>query len=366
VVEIDETAEIDELATSGLFEGAWYLTRYTDVSGAELDPLQHFYHYGWQEGRWPNPYFDPDWYLAEYPDVKLSAMNPLLHYQRHGDAEGRRPIQHFDPAWYRAAYGLPADALALAHFLTQRGSGKFAPVPELYAVLHIPPYRDDPASADDPFQHYLDDMAEAKRDLLPDFDVLTAADIVDPNYYLINGSDVHEAELDPVEHFCRHGWREYRKPNIYFDTRWYLRTNPVVERMKINPVAHYVLEGEAAGRRPVPYFDPLWYRETYAIPEGQNALAHFLTHRRSQMYSPTPMFDVKWYVEQHAEEVRGNRDPFAHFLHVGTYRDLDPSPTFNAAVYRKRHIGRPSRTFKHLMHPDRDNPLIHFLRTDYR
>ena len=36
-----------------------------------------------------------------------------------------------------------------------------------------------------------------------------------------------------------------------------------------------------------------------------------------------------------------NRDPFAHFLQAGTYRDLDPSPTFSAAEYRKRHLGRP-------------------------
>ena len=87
-------------------------------------------------------------------------------------------------------------------------------------------------------------------------------------------------------------------------------------------------EGEMAGRRPVPYFDPLWYRETYVIPPGQGALAHFLTHRRSQAFSPTPLFDVGWYVEQHPGELAGNRDPFAHFLQAGTYRDIDPSPAF--------------------------------------
>ncbi len=364
--EAGERGELEELGVSGLFEGGWYLLLYDDVRKSGLDPLWHFYHYGSAEGRRPNPYFDPAWYQATYPDVLASGMKPLLHYLRHGDAEGLRPIQHFDPAWYREAYSLPPNALALAHFLTQRASGKFAPVPELYAVLHMRPYSEDPMAADDPFQHYVDDMARAKRDTFPDNGVVTASGIVDPNYYLINGSDVHEAQLDPVEHFSRYGWREFRKPNIYFDMQWYLRTNPVVERMKINPAVHYVLEGEAFGRRSVPYFDPLWYRETYAIPPEQNALAHYLTHRRSQKFSPTPRFDVAWYVEQHPEEVRGNRDPFAHFLQAGTYRDLDPSPAFNSAAYRKRHIGRPSRQFRHLMHPDRDNPLVHFLRAGYR
>ena len=96
------------------------------------------------------------------------------------------------------------------------------------------------------------------------------------------------------------------------------------------------------------------------------ALAHFLTHRRSQAFSPTPLFDVAWYVEQHADEVAGNRDPFAHFLQAGTYRDIDPSPSFSAAEYRRRHLGRPSRQFRQLMHPDRDNPLVHHLRAEYR
>jgi len=177
---------------------------------------------------------------------------------------------------------------------------------------------------------------------------------------------VHEAQLDPTEHFCRHGWRENRRPNIYFDIQWYQQTNAPVGRLKINPLVHYILEGEAAGRRPVPYFDPPWYRETYSVPRDQLALAHFLAHRRSQAYSPTPLFDVAWYVSRHADEVAGNRDPSAHFLQAGTYRDIDPSPQFSAAEYRRRHLGRPTRRFQQLMHPDRDNPLVHHLRTGYR
>jgi hypothetical protein len=362
----DDPAELEQLDASGLFDAAWYLVQYPDVRDAELEPLVHFYRFGWRERRKPNRYFDPEWYLEHYPDVRAAGMNPLLHYMRHGDHEGRRPVWHFDSAWYRDAYDILPDALTLAHFLTQRTSGRFAPMPELWSVMHLAPYRDDPAAGDDPFEHYLDDMLREQREPFPDLDVVAASGLIDPNYYLINGTDVHEAQLDPAEHFCRHGWREGRKPNIYFDMHWYQQTNPLVARLKINPVAHYILEGEPAGRRPVPYFDPLWYRGTYAIPQEQVALAHYLMHRRSQAFSPTPLFDVAWYVEQHTEEVVGNRDPFAHFLQAGTYRDIDPSPRFSAAEYRKRHLGRPSRQFRQMMHPDRDNPLVHHLRAEYR
>jgi hypothetical protein len=50
----------------------------------------------------------------------------------------------------------------------------------------------------------------------------------------------------------------------------------------------------------------------------------------------------------------------------GPCSDLDPSPAFNAAEYRRRHLGRASRQFRRLMHPERDNPLVHHLRADYR
>ncbi len=362
----DDPVELEELEASGLFDGAWYLLQNEDVRGSDLEPLLHFNRFGWREGRQPNRYFDPAWYLEHYPDVQTAGMNPLLHYLRHGEHEGRRPVWHFDPAWYRDAYDLPPEAVALAHFLTQRTSGRFAPMPELWAVLHLVPYRDDPASGEDPFAHYLDDMLREKREPFPDLHVVAASGLIDPNYYLVNGTYVHEAALDAIEHFCRYGWREGRKPNIYFDMRWYLHTNPVVAQLKINPLVHYILEGEAAGRRPVPYFDPGWYRETYGIEPGQTALAHYLAHRRSQAFSPTPLFDVAWYVEQHADEVGTNRDPFAHYLQAGTFRDIDPSPQFNAGQYRRRHLGRPSRQFRQLMHPDRDNPLVHHLRTEYR
>jgi hypothetical protein len=361
-----DRAALEQLDLSGLFDAAWYLLGNPDVRAAGLDPLMHFCRNGWREGRKPNRYFDPAWYLDQHPDVRAACMNPLLHYLRHGDREGRRPIQHFDPAWYRAAYGIPADAVTLAHFLVQRTSGRYAPIPELWSVLHLGPYADDPAAGDDPFAHYIEDTLQQGDELFPDLGVVVASGLLDANYYLLNGSDVQEARHDPVEHFSRYGWRELRKPNLYFDTNWYLLTNPTVARLKINPLVHYILVGEAAGRRPVAYFDPPWYSRHHAVSAGRSPLAHFLARRRTQAVSPTPLFDVAWYVGQHADELGPNRDPFAHFLQAGTCRDIDPSPSFSAAEYRRRHLGRPTRQFRQLMRPERDNPLVHHLRTEYR
>jgi hypothetical protein len=360
------SAEAAELGRSGLFDPAWYLAVYPDVGQAGLPPAVHYVHYGWQEGRLPNPYFDSAWYLEINRDVAAAGMNPLLHYLRHGDFEGRRPVEYFDPNWYRAAYDLAADRLALRHFLPRRGTGRFAPCAMLYPVPFLAPWRDCPARNEDPFRAYLDDMTRAGQAPSPDLTLVAASGLVDASYYLVNEGDVTSAELNPAMHYCQFGWQEKRKPNRYFDTAWYLATNPRVVLLGLNPLVHYLCEGEAANRRPVPYFDPAWYRATYAIPPEQGALAHYLAHRRSQRFSPTPLFDVAWYVARHAPDLRPRRDPFMHFLQAGTRGDVDPSPAFDAAEYRRRQLGGISVAFRDRPHAEKDNPLIHHLLAEYR
>ena len=241
--EQDLAAQAAELGISGLFDAAWYLHAYPDVGQAGLDPLVHFVWYGWQERRKPNPYFDPAWYLASYPDVAAAAMNPLLHYLRHGDLEGRRPMPYFDPDWYRTAHGLAPDRLALRHFLPRRGTGRFRPCAALYAVPFLPPYRGYAATQRRPVPRLSRRHGAQQQDVFPDLPLLAASGLVDADYYLINGSDVHEAALDPVLHFCRFGWQEKRKPNIYFDTGWYLATNPRVARLRAEPAGALRVRG---------------------------------------------------------------------------------------------------------------------------
>lgn len=367
MIATENGSDLQEVAASGLIDMAWYRANHPDLAQlANLELLAHYFAYGWREGRKPNPYFDGSWYLAQHTDIGSAGMDPLLHYIRHGDLEGRRPCPYFDPAAYRAGYKLQPGELALKDFLLRRHTGQVAPTPELWAVMYLSPWRELVQRGVDPFLAYL--QADGREDGLasPDESVINASGLLDPNYYLINGSDVQEAALDPVEHFCRFGWREGRKPNIYFDMEWYRATNPQVGRLRLNPLVHYVLAGEPAGRRPVAYFDPEWYRTEYGIPPGRSMLAHYLAHRRTQRYSPNPLFDVGWYVQRYGEDVGPNRDPFAHYLHSGTFTDVRPSPTFNAAEYRRQKLGRPSRRFPHLMHPEHHNPLVHFLRANYR
>lgn len=364
MVELDDRDELKrQIAAAGLFDGEWYLWRNDDVAAAGQDPLAHYVDYGAAEGRWPNRYFDPAWYRQENPDVAAASLDPLLHYMTNGEREGRRAHPLFNPIWYRQIYAVPDGQFALGHYIGACRTGKVVPSPDLFPVPLMAPYRDDPATLVDPVGHYLDDLGE--REAFPDLDVIGASGLLDENYYLINAADVHEADIDPVLHYCRYGWRERRKPNIYFDPIWYAHTNPDVARLQVNPLVHYVLVGEAADRRPVPFFDPGWYHAEYQIPEGQLALKHYLANRRKQQLSPTPLFDVKWYIARFGSELGPNRDPFAHYLQAGITQDIDPSRWFNAERYRRTHLGRPSRGFSRILRPDQHNPLVHFLRVEY-
>jgi hypothetical protein len=71
-------------------------------------------------------------------------------------------------------------------------------------------------------------------------------------------------------------------------------------------------------------------------------------------------------VARHADELRPHRDPFAHFLVASTRGDVDPPPRFDAAQYRRQHLGSASRGFRNLAHAEIDNPLLHYLQAEYR
>ena len=86
-----ENVQIELLKKSGLFDEAWYLSQYSDVKEAGIDPVRHYLRYGSAEGRNPSREFDTKFYLERNSDVAMAGINPLLHYIRFGRDEGRLP-----------------------------------------------------------------------------------------------------------------------------------------------------------------------------------------------------------------------------------------------------------------------------------
>lgn len=63
----------------------------------------------------------------------------------------------------------------------------------------------------------------------------------------MNGADVAAAGADPVAHFCPHGWREGRRPNLFYDPLWSRSRYLAAERPNDNPLAHSIRQGERDG-----------------------------------------------------------------------------------------------------------------------
>lgn len=82
------------------FDVAYFKARNPDLAESEIDPVEHYWTFGWKEGRDPAPWFSTQYYLEANPDVaaKAGVLNPFWHYVMSGKHEGRMP-QH--PGGYR-------------------------------------------------------------------------------------------------------------------------------------------------------------------------------------------------------------------------------------------------------------------------
>ena len=74
--------------------------------------------------------------------------------------------------------------------------------------------------------------------------------LFDKAYYLKLYDDVRKSDIDPIEHYVVHGWKEGRNPAPWFDTKYYLENNPDVASSGVNPFAHFIRWGIKEGRVP--------------------------------------------------------------------------------------------------------------------
>ena len=89
------------------------------------------------------------------------------------------------------------------------------------------------------------------RDIL----LIKKSGLFDPIYYLKENPDVRLADVDPLMHFAKHGWKENRNPAADFDVNYYVSENLDVQKAQINPLVHFIKFGFMEGREPYSTFD---------------------------------------------------------------------------------------------------------------
>ncbi len=100
--------------------------------------------------------------------------------------------------------------------------------------------------------------------------IILFSGLFDRTYYLLTYPDVRKADIDPLWHFVKCGWKEGRDPSAYFDTEYYLKHNIDVFEKHINPLVHYILFGGFEGRNPNEYFSSSKYFESNEKANDKN------------------------------------------------------------------------------------------------
>lgn len=83
------------------------------------------------------------------------------------------------------------------------------------------------------------------------YQIISASEYFNKEWYLAHNGDVRNAGVDPVWHYLEHGWKEDRECTPLFDGSEYLRRHPDVCKAGVNPLVHYELVGKYEKEKPV-------------------------------------------------------------------------------------------------------------------
>lgn len=83
--------------------------------------------------------------------------------------------------------------------------------------------------------------------------LLRKSDLFDAGWYLADNPDLASANVDPLDHYLRHGGFEGRDPSADFHGGWYLERYPDVKKAGVNPLVHYLRYGHKEKRKYKPH-----------------------------------------------------------------------------------------------------------------
>lgn len=172
----------------------------------------------------------------------------------------------------------------------------------------------------------------------------------DREYYSRNNLDVIAAGIDPVVHYLKYGWKEYRDPCPYFCVRWYLTRYSDVHASGQEPLSHFLRTGMKEGRQPHHLIDLSYYAggASDVIRAGVDLYTHFINHGDLEGRGPHPLFDPDFYYCKICDNTE--LAPFAHYVEHGTKQS--PHPGFDADYYAKLYMNGDD---------DIVEPILHYL-----
>ena len=130
--------------------------------------------------------------------------------------------------------------------------------------------------------------------------VVRLAGAVDEAGYLAHNQSQAERGAEPVDHFCRRGWRALRNPSLDFDVWWYWAEylDPTDEsETATNPLVHYLIDGRHRGLLPLPRRTP---RDETRVPASPRRACLFAAYDPDGLVDDTVLAYVA-ELARHAE-----------------------------------------------------------------
>lgn len=121
--------------------------------------------------------------------------------------------------------------------------------------------------------------------MIYNFVVISLSGQFDHEYYLSKYPDIRDADVNPLWHFIRVGWKENRNPSPSFNTKYYISNNPELKFSRNNPLVHFILSRKKQRRIPHPKFgksDNLPISRNYRDHSPEN---HQNIHQKSKEIS---------------------------------------------------------------------------------
>ena len=82
-----------------------------------------------------------------------------------------------------------------------------------------------------------------------EYKTIKKSGLFDEKYYLTTYDDIRKADINPIKHYIKYGWKEGRNPSEKFDTNFYLDSYPDVRDAGVNPLVHFIKYGKKEGRK---------------------------------------------------------------------------------------------------------------------
>lgn len=145
---------------------AFFFESYYDDENWDIDmsPIEHYLKYGANEGRNPNPLFDPKYYRQRYLSNRVPENSledePLVHYYKQPHSKLISPHPLFDATYYHSQLTtknilVPKKQTYLEHFFKEGWKADLSPSKHFDVEFYIEQYPDVKKSKVNPILHYL-------------------------------------------------------------------------------------------------------------------------------------------------------------------------------------------------------------------